>query len=366
MISPNILHVSTPLSWRGGEQQLAYTVLELAKLGASQTVLCRKSSKMAKWCEANQIRYVARKRSHSQDLGFAATLARIVKQNKVNIVHAHDSHAHGSAVLASVFFGMKQHIILHRRVDYVIGGSWFSRYKYNFRQIKKVICVSAEVKRVVSQTLKSPEKAIVIHSGIDLNKFKTSNQNILREEYGLEETTQLVGNVAAITQQKDYFTFVETARLFLQKNNNTRFFIIGTGDQLEEIKELVVKYGLQSHFTFTGFREDINAVLPCLDVLLFTSEKEGLGTTLIDAFAAKVAVVATNAGGIPELVEDGVTGMLAPVKDAEKLAAKLEEMLKDEQLRKQLIQNAFEKAQLFSKENTAAKIWQVYQEVLNK
>lgn len=365
-MQPRVLHVSSPTGWRGGEQQLAYTNVELNKQGVFQLILCNKDGKLAAYCKENNINHSPESRKGGLDFSFAKKLAKLVKENNINIVHPHDSLAHSACLLAYMFFGMKQSIVLHRRVDYAVNNSIVSRYKYNIAQIKRIICVSEEVKRVLAPSLKKPEKAVVVHSGIDLNKFKLSNENLLRNEYNLDDDTCLIGNVAAVTQQKDYFTFVETARVFLSKNSKVKFFIIGGGDQIEEIKELVKTYGLQEAIIFTGFREDINAVLPCLDILLFTSEKEGLGTTLLDAFAAKVAVVATNAGGIPELVKHGETGLLAPVKDTEQIAENLQLMVNNHKLRTELINKALSFVNGFSKEETANKILAVYQEVLSE
>lgn len=102
-----------------------------------------------------------------------------------------------------------------------------------------------------------------------------------------------------------------------------------------------------------------------MDVLLFTSKEEGLGTTILDAFACKVPVVATAAGGIPEIITNEKTGLLAPVGDAQTLAHYVEKILADRNLREQLIENAWQKVKYFSKENMAKKTLEVYQSLLN-
>lgn len=358
-----ILHVSTPKTWRGGEQQLAYLCTELQKKGMEQMVVCRKGGQLADFCKAQNIAFKALSQNSGIDISFAYRLAKAAKKFKADIVHAHDAHAHTFSVMAARFFGLRQDIVLHRRVDYPVKNKKSSIYKYNFPQIKKIICVSAEVKRILDQKLKDTSKSTIVYSGVDLNKFEEKSQ-MLRQEFKIPFEKVLIGNVAAITQQKDYFTFVDTAEKVLQQTDKAHFIIIGSGDQEEEIKTLVHTKKLDAHFTFTGFRQDIPKVLPALDILLFPSEKEGLGTTVIDAFAAQVPVVASNAGGIKELIEHQKTGFMADVRDSETLAAYCLQLINNPTQRGAIAQNAFQRAQLFSKENMAEGVLNVYREVL--
>lgn len=359
-----VLHISTPLSWRGGEQQLAYTFHELQQAGIWQMLLCPEGSTMADYCANHQLNYATAPKRNSMDTAFASKLAELVKREKIGIVHAHDSHAHTFCVMASLLYRMKAPIVLHRRVDYPVSKSFLSRYKYNHPQIKKIICVSHEVKKVLSQSLKNPDKAIVIHSGIDTRKFAFPPHNLLREELGIDASKNIIGNVAAITQQKDYFTFVKAAKLIHQEVTDTHFVVIGDGDQKEEIQNLVKESGLEKAFSFLGFRSEIHQLLPCLDILMFSSEKEGLGTTIIDAFAAKVSVVATRAGGIPELVEHGVTGLLADVKNEQMLAENVIDLIQHPERKKDIEEKAYLKAQQFDKSRTASRILEVYRNIL--
>lgn len=364
MSSPSVIHISTPISWRGGEQQLAYTFEQLHNQGIRQMILCPEGSELAEYCESKGWSYTTAPKRSSMDFGFAKKLAKLVKERKFSLVHAHDSHAHTFSILSTLLYGMKMPIVLHRRVDYPVSKSFFSRYKYNHPQIKRIICVSEEVKRVLSKSLKNPHKAVVVHSGIDLDKFEYSSNNPLREEFNIDNDKTLIGNVAAITQQKDYFTFVAAAEKIYATRQDVHFVAIGAGDQKEEIKALVETKGLRPAFTFTGFRKDVNRLLPCLDFLMFSSEKEGLGTTIIDAFATKVAVVATSAGGIPELVTHRETGWLAGVKKPEELAEGVLTLMEDASLKNLLVTNAKIKSETFSKENTAKQILEVYKEIM--
>lgn len=364
MSNPKILHLSTPISWRGGEQQLVYTFEELLGRDISQIILCPEGSELAAYCKKNKLPYATAPKRSSLDLAFAKKVASLVKEHGFDLVHAHDSHAHTFSILASLLYGMKQPIVLHRRVDYPVSQSFFSRYKYNHPQIKRIICVSEEVKRVLSRSLKKPSKAVVVYSGINTAKFIFPEVNPLHKEFKIPKEKILIGNVAAITQQKDYFTFVAAAERIYESRKDVHFLAIGDGDQREQIENLVQEKGLKKAFTFTGFRKDVNQLLPALDILMFSSEKEGLGTTIIDAFAAKVPVVSTAAGGIPELVVPGETGLLAEVKNPEQLADGILKLIDNPSMKSDLVNTAFDKSKYFSKEKTAEHILSVYDDII--
>ncbi len=358
-----IVHINTLLDWRGGEQQIAYLCLEIHKEGMEQVIVCRKKGRLEAFCQKEGLPCIGLKKRTPLDLSFAHRLVRIARIEKSDIVHLHDSHAHTFGIMAARLFGMKTPIVLHRRVDYSVKNSVASHYKYNHSQVKKIICVSHEVKRILDKKLEDHSRSIVVYGGIDLEKFDR-NSNLLRKEFGIHSSKSLIGNVAAITQQKDYFTFVAIAQKILQKTQQVHFFVIGDGDQRSEITTLVQQKGLASHFTFTGFRNDIYRVLPSLDILLFPSEKEGLGTTILDAFAARVAVVTSNVGGIPELISHGQNGMMAERKNPDKLAQYCLQLLEQPELRQKLVHKALHTVQSFSKENMARKVLAVYREVL--
>ncbi|NJL73809.1 MAG: glycosyltransferase family 4 protein [Saprospiraceae bacterium] len=263
--------------------------------------------------------------------------------------------------MAAECFGNLAAIVVSRRVDFPVSSrNFLTRRKYNHPRIKTVICISHQIKKVLSPAIRDTTKLIVVHSGIDLSKFSNSS-NLLRTNYGLAEHIFVVGNVAAIAGHKDYFTFVNTAKVLIEARFPVHFFIIGAdGGEQSAIEKHIQMLDLQNHITLTGYRNDIPKLLPALDVLLFTSKEEGLGTTILDAFASRVAVVATRAGGIPEMVEHESTGMLADIGDSLALANHVKTVLLDTHLKSRIQENAWRKVQEFSKENMAAGVLRVY------
>lgn len=348
-----ILHISSARTWRGGEQQLAYLLEELRGMGQEQEVLCVKNSPLAAFCKEKGIPYTSYPKRISTDPIAGWEVKRICRVHRIDLIHVHDSHAHTFAYLAALF-GNRTPVVVSRRVDFPIGKSGFSLQKYHHPSVRKILCVSEEIRRVLLQDYKNPERVAVVYSGIDLAKFGCAGTGILHRELGIPPETPLVGNVAAIAPHKDYFTFVNTVERLVALGANARFLIIGgDGGEQEKIEQYIRSKGLAPHIHLTGHRTDIPQVLPELSVLLFTSKTEGLGTTLLDAMASGTPIVATQAGGIPEIVEDGLTGLLAPAGDASALAERVQRLLTDQELRGRLAYRAREHVRRFSKEAMA-------------
>jgi L-malate glycosyltransferase len=360
-----ILHLSTALTWRGGEQQIAYLVDELDKNGQEQVVLCAAGSAMHQYCRNNNIPFKTCRKRSSFDLGFAFAIKKLCREKKFDLIHIHDSHAHTFAILSAVFFANKTKMVLSRRVDFEVSSNLFSKYKYNHPSIKKIICVSDKIRNVLHPVIQQKQKLITIHSGTDVSKFVGKiPKGILRKQFLVGPESLLIGNISAIAAHKDYFTFVDTAEILIYKNKlDARFFIIGDGEQKKQIEDYVREKKLEQYIYFTGFRNDVPDILCELNFFLITSKTEGLGTTILDAFASRVAVVATAAGGVPEIVVKGETGMLSPVADAPDLASNILKLVGNDALKKQLTDRAFEKAKTFDKSETALRTLKVYKEI---
>jgi L-malate glycosyltransferase len=168
-----------------------------------------------------------------------------------------------------------------------------------------------------------------------------------------------------LSDHKDYPTFLKVAGYLTGKGINVKFFVIGTGDMKETIVKIIQQEHLEDHVIMTGFLNNLERVLPDLDIFLMSSKTEGLGTSILDAFASGVPVVATRAGGIPEMVIHEETGLLSPVSDYQDLGENIIRLTGDTGLRKRLIRNAREMVmENFTKEKTAARTLEVYREII--
>lgn len=361
-----VLHLASERTWRGGEQQTAYLIEELQKLSVECHVACRKGSSFEKHCLQHQIPHITLSFSKVMPLPTAYSIKEYTNRHGIDIIHMHTSNAHTMGVLAHLL-GARAALILSRRVEFPISKNAFSQFKYNYSGIKRILCVSSKVCEVVAASIKDAEKCTVVYDGISLDRFAKhtkANANFLRRHYNIATDDALVGNISAIDKDKDYYTFLETAKALKASGLKAKYFAIGSGPLEDETKAYARTLGLEQDVIFTGFINNVPEVLPELDLLLFTSLKEGLGTTILDAFACQVPVVATSTGGIPEIVESGKTGFLTPVKRPDLMAAKALSLFEDPNLRENLVQNAFQRVLMFTKEQTALKTVDVYKEVL--
>ncbi len=359
-----ILQLVSEKSWRGGEQQVAYLIDELQKLNVTSHVACRRNTPFEAYCIKKGIPHIALGFRNEFDLQTALKIKAYCRQHNIDLVHAHSGHSHAISVWAHLL-GNKIPIVLSRRVDNPVKNNLLSGYKYNYPGIARVVCVSDKIKEVVSRSLKNPEITTTVYSGIDLGRFTNcKNSRKLHTEFNLPDSQLIVGNISAISPHKDYYTFVDTAEQVLKQRTDITFFIIGDGPERAAIESYIANKSLTEQIILTGFRNDVPELMCELDAMLITSETEGLGTTILDAFAAGTPVVATAAGGIPELVQDGYTGMLAPVKSPEQIAGKLLEVLQSPDLRGTIVKNAGAKVLLYAKEQTALKTLSVYKEIL--
>lgn len=361
-----VLHLSSEKTWRGGEQQIAYLIEELEKLGVENYVACREGSAFQDHCKQHLIEHVALPFANNFDVITAWQIRNFCTYMKIDIVHMHSSRSHTMGVIASLL-GANVKLFLSRRVDFPSAGNWFSNYKYNYKGIKKILCVSEKIKEVIAPTIENKRKLEVVYSGIDTSRFEgKTNTGILHREYTLPDDTKIVANISAIAPHKDYFTFVDTVASFQQNSTEkVKFFIIGEGECRNEIEEYIKQKNLTHDIILTGFRHDIADVLPEIDVFLMTSKEEGLGTTVLDAFANKIPVVATAGGGIPEMVKHEHTGLLYSIGDSKGLARGIETMLNDAPMREKLTKNATKLLmEKFTKEKTAAQTLEQYRNAI--
>lgn len=358
-----ILHLSSEKSWRGGEQQIAYLIQELNNKGVENLVACRNQSAFEDYSHQNHWKFFTLPFQGSFDFSTIWGIKSICKETNIDLIHVHSAKSHSLAVMSHLL-GNTTPLILSRRVDFPVRKNFLTQWKYNHPAIKKIICVSEAIEHIVRSSVRHPDKCVTVHSGIDISRFKNST-SYLRITYQISDDVIMIGNTSALANHKDYFTFIDTAGMFHQYNLPARFFIIGDGPEKETIRRYILERGLQEYVIMTGFLKNIPEVLPELDIFLMTSETEGLGTSVLDAFACKVPVVATRAGGIPEMVIHEKTGLLADVKDAERLAVHLKRLIQDTALKKALIANAYQHLlHNFTKEKMAEKTLKVYQEVL--
>ncbi len=361
-----VLHLSSESTWRGGEQQIIYLVEETRKLGIDAIVGCKAGSEVENYCKENDLPFYSLAFKSAYDFSTAREINKIVEIEGIHLVQTHTSKSHTMSVIAGLI-GLDVPQIMTRRVDFPVKDNWFSRFKYNYSKIARIICISETIRRITEPDIRDKSKLVTIHSGVDRDRFLPyRNSQWLREHYDIGPDTVIVGNTSAISDQKDYPTFVATAKAILRERNDVHFFIVGDGPDKERIVDLIEQEKLHEKITLTGFKKNIKEILPSLDIFLFTSQTEGLGTSVLDAMAAGVPIVATAAGGVSEMVRHEENGLLVSVKDVNALAENVMRLMNDPSLRNKLTNGALETVAHFSKQKTASLTVDLYKEILKE
>lgn len=294
-------------------------------------------------------RYLERPINLIKDLLALIEIYRFIKKNKIDIVHTHSSKAGILGRLAARL--ARARIIIHTVHGWSFNDyqPWFLRKIYI--ALERLACASTDKLIVVSEYDKQiginnrigrKDNYTCIRYGIDYQEFKDSKEQDLRGELKINKDSLIVGNISCFKSQKSPQDFIKLAYLVNQVIPNTKFILVGDGFLRCRIEKLINKLNLQDKVILAGWRRDIPRILSTIDVFVLTSLWEGLPITVLEAMAANLAVIATNTGGVGEVILDEDTGFLVSPGDVQGLSRKLINLLRDKNLRKTVGQRAKE------------------------
>jgi len=343
-----ILHLSTQPTWRGGEQQLYYLIRELRLRGFHQHTVCREGGALLTRLKQETLCPVTPIRSSILNPLTVACVHRAIQHCNPTVVHAHDAKAHSLALLTSVVLRHKVPIVVSRCVNFAIGQSALSRYKYRHRLIRGYSCVSDAVRNTIQPYLGNEVHLEVVYCGIPQPAHAAKRSGLLRTQLGLSENIRLIGTASALDEAKDLTTFLSAAQHICSRQPNVHFVIMGEGPLRSSLEHYATSLGLGNNVSFVGFIHNVPELMPDLDVFMFTSRSEGLGTVVLESMAAGVPVASTCVGGIPEFIHHGHTGLLSEPGDAESIAGNVETILTNREVRTHLIDKALRRVADFS------------------
>jgi glycosyltransferase involved in cell wall biosynthesis len=270
------------------------------------------------------------------DLSSAWKLSRIIRQWRPQIVHAHDPHAVAMAGLALSFSAPdpSPRVVASRRVDFHLQRHSFSRWKY--RQVDLFLAASEAIRHVLEQDGIEPNRIVVVHDGIDVAKIDRLPIVDVHREYWLPHGVPVLVNVGALVGHKGQKFLVDAMPHVLAQVPDAHLVIFGEGELRAPLERQIKELHLEKHVLLPGFREDVLQLMKSADLFVMSSVTEGLGSTVLDAMAMRLAVVGTRAGGIPEAVIHGGTGLLVPPAEPHELARAIVRLLKDPVSRKRM------------------------------
>ena len=197
----------------------------------------------------------------------------------------------------------------------------------------RLIVVSKAIEQKVRDEGRAGVPVSLIYNGVDLQRYNHQQPCCtLNDDYGIPEGAPIVGVVARLEAEKGHRTLIDAWPDVLAAVPDARLLIVGEGSERDSLEAEAASLGIEARVVFTGRREDVPAVTAALDVAVLPSYREAQGVSVLEAMALSRPVVASNVGGIPEMIEDGVTGLLVPPNDCTALAAAIVRLLTDHPL----------------------------------
>ncbi len=368
----NILYTSLSGEMLGGGQRSLLLLLErLDRTKFKPYLVCPSQGGLIKKAEVLGIETRALKMKGVKSLNILATAAavfklkKLIRRKEIHLVHSDSPRQAFYAGLAARL--TRTPFVWHARVS---TPEKKSLEKFLFNHAHKIIAVSEATGQRYHGFESFDEKVTVILNGVDLVEFGPKPvDRKLKQEFKIRDDQLLVGTLGQLIPGKGQEVFLNAAARITEQAPKVTFMIVGDGNHAyrKKLEKLCADLGLSGKVLFTGFREDIPRIMNALDIVLLpsTTHLEGFSRVILEAMASAKPVIATDSGGNPEAIEDGVSGILVPAGDSDRLAASLLDLVQDEDKRKRMGTAGRQRAeQLFSIEKNVSRIEKIYEELL--
>jgi L-malate glycosyltransferase len=360
-----ILHIDTGLGMRGGQELLLLSARGLRRRGHDQTIACPQDSVLQKTAVAEGFRIVSIPRRDPLYAGSVTTIRRFLCRNPCEIVHAHDARGQTVAWLSSV--GLPVRRIANRLVVFEPRNLLVHRWKYA-RSCHHVIALSHAVRDTMVRN-GVPERQIeVIVGGIEFPEQLPDSEarSRMRAEWGLGPDDFVIAHVAAFTSEKGQGIALDALLQLLPAHPRMRMLLVGDGPlRMDPAIQEKVRLA-QGAAQLPGYYKPSGEFYAGCDLFLIPSFSEALGLSAIYAMAYELPVIASNVGGLPEVVAPGETGWIVPPGDVPALAAAIAEAASDPMVLRRFGRQARERARLFSSDAAAGHTEALYYQVLRE
>ncbi len=328
-----VVHVNTERAWRGGENQALLLMRGLRELGVDQRLVAQRGGAMAK--RAFDAGFDVTEMPMGAGLDWVAPLhiGRMLREDPADILHAHTAHAHSICLKAKRRCGKrKPRIVVTRHVAYSIFRHSFmglNRWKYNRADL--IVCISNAVKKQLLEDGVSDDKLTVVHNGIETALFANplDLSRTYRKEWKLPDDAFVLGNVGAHTPEKAQRNLLAAFARLYPAHPKLYCLFVGDGPERAALTAQAADAGCGDRVRFAGVRDDVPSLLAFFDLFCCPSISEGFSLAVLEAMASACPIVATRAGGIPELVRDNQEALLVEPGDVPELAIAIESLLND-------------------------------------
>jgi len=322
-----ILHIDTRPDWRGGQQQILLTMRGLRQRGHDAQLLTCSASLLGERARAENFAVHVFSSRHPRWDAFLS-LREILHQQRFDVTHAHDPHALTAAWLA------RAHrcgaFVVSRRVAYPLARGPFALARY--RAAHRIIAVSKFVADSVAASGISRAKIAVVYDGVEIPPAIASEQRrAARRRWNIADSTKLLGCVGYLLPEKGQESLIRAMTAVVADFPDCKLLLVGDGPMRVRLQALAHELALSHAIIFAGFLADIELAYRALDIFVFPSLAEPLGSSLLTAMSYGLPAVAVVGGGVPEIIENGENGSLVSAPDSGLLASAVCRLLHEPQ-----------------------------------
>ena len=360
----SIVGVDPELGFGGGETQVLGLTLALAAGGHRAELICDPAGRLWEQATAAGIRCHPIRIRNAIDLAAGVKLRAILKRERYDVVHFHTSRAHSMAPLAR---GFGSTLVVTRRMDYR-PNRVFAPYLYN-RAVDGVVAISGGVADSLAAAGVERRHITVVHSGVDCERFRAptpQERADARTALNIADGEFVISAVGALEQRKGH-RYLIAAIGAIAASGKFRCFIVGQGLIGRVLQDEIAVIRNLGRIKLLGRVDDVRGLLWASDAFAMPSLKEGLGVAALEAMASGLPVIASDVGGLREVVEDDRTGIIVPPANPEKIASAIKRLAESPELRSQMSAAARSRVvENYSMEQMAARTLALYRECVRK
>jgi len=319
-----ILHTNFHKGWGGQSNRILIVCRELSRKGHDIILATPANSELARRARAEGIRTFEKARfprgfSPLGLWGDIRSLRLFLKEEKFDVVHTHGSQDSWTSALAMIGLQDRPFLLRTKHNIFPIKDHPANRWLYG-KATQKIVCISYAIREYCAdKSYLHPENLVLIHSAVDADLYGKGDREKVRKELGWEGSYAL-GIIGRLRPEKGHRILFQALHNIRDKIPELVLVVSGTGTLHQELKDLARQLHISERVKFLGFRNDIPDILGSLDLFVMPSLSEGLGTAALEAAAAQLPIIASNVGGIPDIIEDGKTGLLVPPSNPGALA----------------------------------------------
>lgn len=305
------------------------------------------------------------------DLALAAKMAEVIDREKLDILHVHYAMPHAiSAILAKDIATHDVKIIttLHGTDITVLGmdKTFKTMIKYGIEKSDKVTAVSNDLAKQTVEVLEVDKEIDVIYNFINEDEYHKKDRDFLKKRYNISDDEKVIIHISNFRKVKRVEDVIKTFSS-IQKTTKAKLILVGDGPESPTAFDLVEKLNIQDDVMFLGRQKNISDLLSISDLLLLMSEQESFGLVILEAMACEVPSIATNVGGIPEVITHGENGYLVELGDTDRAAELAITLLNDSEKLNEISMQAYKRSKkIFHSKTIVKQYMDLYKSVLNK